>query len=414
MPATERVVITGLGSVTSLGPDVPTLWEALLAGRSGVRPITHFPAAAFTTQIASYVQGYDPSAHFPVKQWRRMSRFAQLALTAAGEAIADAGIDWGATDRTQVGVLLGNTVGGIEDTEASALLVDEEGPGPVSPFLIVKITPNMAAYAISKHYQLVGYNNTVSTGCAAGTQAIGDAAQIIRHRRADLMISGGTEASLIPTVLAGFCNMQAVSRRNDAPEQASRPFDRDRDGFVPGEGAGIVVLESLTHARRRGAKIYCELVGYGATADAYHFIAPNPTGESAANAMRLALQDAALPPTAIGYVNAHATSTQQGDIAETRAIKTTLGEHAYAIPINSTKSMVGHLLSAAGGVEVVVTAKTLATGWIHPTINLDSPDPECDLDYVPTLARRQSVEYAISNGFGLGGQNASLVLRRWD
>lgn len=414
MAVQERVVITGLGSVSALGLDVPTLWHALLTGRSGIRQISHFLAEAFATRIASYVEAFDPARLFPQKQWRRMSRFAQLALAAAREAINDAGLEFEGADRTQMGVLLGNTIGGIEDTEAATLEIEHNGPAHVSPFLVVKITPNMAAYAISKAYQLLGYNNTVSTGCAAGTQAIGDAAQVIRSGRAQVMISGGTEAAIFPTVLGGFCSMGAVTQRNDEPERASRPFDRARDGFVPGEGAGIVVLESLSHALKRGAKIYCELVGYGATADAYHLIAPNPTGESAANAMRMALQDAGVPASAVGYINAHGTSTPQGDIAETRAIKTVLGEHAYNIAVNSTKSMLGHLLSAAGGIEAVVTAKSLATGWLHPTINLDDPDSECDLDYVPHQARRLAVEYAISNSFGLGGQNASILLRRWE
>jgi 3-oxoacyl-[acyl-carrier-protein] synthase II len=345
---------------------------------------------------------------------RRMSRFAQLALIAATEAINDAKLTFSEQLATNTGVLLGCGIGGMDEMEESTLTVEHSGPQDVSPFLIVKMTPNMAAYAISKNYGLHGYNNTVATGCAAGTQAIGDAAQVIRTGRAQVMITGGTEAALCPTVLAGFTNMKAVSTNNDDPQGASRPFDKDRDGFVAGEGAGILVLESLTHALQRGARIYAELLGYGATADAHHFIAPDPTGQSAARAMQLALEDAELEPEQIDYVNAHGTSTQLGDIAETKAIKQVLGEHAYQIPVNSTKSMVGHLLGAAGGVEAVATVKQLVTGWIHPTINLHNPDPECDLDYVPHFARQQPVAVALSNSFGLGGQNASIILRRWD
>jgi 3-oxoacyl-[acyl-carrier-protein] synthase II len=414
MQTLERVVVTGLGVITSLGLNVEDFWQALLKGQSGIREITRFAVDSSAVKIAGLVHDLDVSAYIPHKQMRRMSRFAQLALIAATEAISDAKLTFSEQLATNTGVLLGCGIGGMDDMEESTLTVEHSGPQDVSPFLIVKMAPNMAAYAISKNFGLHGYNNTVATGCAAGTQAIGDAAQIIRSGRAQVMITGGTESALCPTVLAGFTNMKAVSTNNEHPQQASRPFDKDRDGFVPGEGSGILVLESLSHALQRGARIYAELIGYGATADAYHLIAPDPTGKSAARAMQLALEDAAITPEDIDYVNAHGTSTQLGDVAETKAIKQVLGEHAYQIPVNSTKSMIGHLLGAAGGVEAVATVKSLVTGWIHPTINLDAPDPECDLDYVPHVARYQPVAVALSNSFGLGGQNASIILRRWD
>lgn len=410
----ERVVVTGLGVVTSLGLNVPDFWQSLLQGKSGVSQITRFAVDSSAVKIASLIQDLDVTTYIAQKQIRRMSRFAQLALIAATEAINDAKLKITEQLATETGVLLGCGIGGMDDMEQNTHIIEHNGPHDVSPFLIVKMTPNMASYAISKHYGLHGYNNTVATGCAAGTQAIGDAAQIIRHGRAKVMITGGTEAALCPTVLAGFTNMKAVSTNNNNPQKASRPFDKDRDGFVAGEGSGILVLEALSHARARGARILAELIGYGATADAYHFIAPDPSSRSAARAMQLAIEDAELEPKDIDYINAHGTSTPLGDAAETNGIKQVLGEHAYQIPVNSTKSMVGHLLGAAGGVEAVATIKSLMTGWLHPTINLDTPDPDCDLDYVPHVPRQQPIAVALSNSFGLGGQNATIILRRWD
>ena len=410
----ERVVVTGLGVVTSLGLNVPDFWQALLRGQSGIRQITRFAVDSSAVKIASLIQDLDISTYIAQKQMRRMSRFAQLALIAATEAIQDAKLKVTEQLALDTGVLLGCGVGGTDDLEEAAQTLEQNGPQDVSPFLVVKMPPNMASYSISKHFGLHGYNSTIATACAAGTQAIGDAAQIIRHGRAKVMITGGTEATICPTVLAGFTNMKALSTNNDNPQQASRPFDKNRDGFVAGEGSGILVLESLSHALARGARIYAELIGYGATADAYHFIAPDPTGRSAAHAMQLAIEDAELQPEDIDYVNAHGTSTPLGDAAETSAIKQILGEHAYQIPVNSTKSMVGHLLGAAGGVEAVATIKSLVTGWLHPTINLVTPDPDCDLDYVPLIARQQPIAVALSNSFGLGGQNATIILRRWD
>lgn len=410
MSSFERVVVTGLGAVTSAGNTVAAIWHSLLNGKSGVSHIEHFDVTSYPTKIASVVRDLNLANYIPQKSLQRMSRFSQLALVAAQEAIRDAGLDFNREEPNRCGVLLGCSIGGMDDIEENVRLTYEKGGKYVSPFFIVKITPNMAAYAISKSYGLTGYNNTVTTGCASGTQAIGDAMHVIRRGHADIMITGGVEATVVETVLAGFCNMKAISSRNDEPQKASRPFDKNRDGFVLGEGAGILVMESLSHAKARGARVYGEILGYGATADAYHLIAPKPSAVSAAHAMKLAIEDAKINPNAIDYVNTHGTGTPLGDVAETKAIKQALGDHAYKIPLNSTKSMIGHLIGAAGGVEAVVVLKSIETGWLHPTINLDEPDPECDLDYTPHTARQHTVRIAMSNSIGLGGQNATIII----
>jgi len=410
----QRVVVTGLGAITPIGHSVPEFWEGLLAGRSGVRLITEFDTSAYPTRIAALVNNFDPGNYMDRKQARRMSRFSQLAVAATREAIQDAGLDLEKEDRERCGVLLGCAIGGLDDTEAAVRVMLEKGGMRISPFFVVMMPPNLAAYQVAYTYGILGYNNTVTTACAAGTQAIGEAAEVIRRGDAEVMITGGTEAGMCELGLAVFCVGKAYSTRNDEPEKASRPFDRDRDGFVGGEGTGIIVLESLAHARRRGARIYCEVLGYGASNDAYHLIAPDPTGSGAARAMRAALRRAGIPPEAIDYVNAHGTGTPLGDPAETNAMKQVFGEHAYRLAISSTKSMIGHLWGAAGAAEGIATIKAIETGWVHPTINLDNPDPECDLDYVPKVARQMRVDVAMSNNFGLGGQNASIIFARYE
>ena len=410
MSTLERVVVTGLGTVTSAGNNVAALWHALLNGTSNISHIDHFDVSSYPTRIASIVRNLNPTEYIPHKRVQRMSRFSQLALIAAQEAVADAKLDYTMEDLDRCGVLLGCSIGGIDDIEETVRLTSENNGKYVSPFFVVKVSPNMAAFAISKWYGLSGYNNTISTGCASGTQAIGDAMYVIRHGRADVMVAGGVDTLVVESMLAGFCSMKALSTRNDDPQKASRPFEKQRDGFVLGEGAGILVLESLSHARARGARIYGEILGYGATADAYHLIAPKPSATTVAHAMKLAIADAQLDPEAIDYVNTHGTGTVLGDIAETKAIKQALGRHAYDIALNSTKSIIGHLVGAAGAVEAVVSLKSLETGWLHPTINLDKADPECDLDYIPHTARQKKIHIAMSNSIGLGGQNAVIII----
>ncbi len=410
----QRVVVTGLGAITPIGLNVADYWQSLLAGRSGIRRIAEFDSAAYPTRIAGIVTGFEPEKYIDKKQARRMSRFAQLGLAAAGEAIKDSGIDLEREDRDQCGVLIGCAIGGLDDTEAAVRLMLDKGGMRISPFFIVSMPPNLAAFHIAYTYGLRGYNNTVSTACAAGSQAIGEASEVIRRGAADVIITGGCEGGLCELALAAFCVGKAYSTRNDEPEKASRPFDKDRDGFVAGEGSGILVLESLPHALKRGARIYCEVLGYGASNDAYNLIAPEPTGAGAARAMRAALKSSGLPPEAIDYVNAHAASTPLGDAAETCAMKVAFGEHAYKIAVSSSKSMIGHLWGGAGGAEGIATIKAIETGWVHPTINLDTPDPECDLDNVPNVARQMRVDIAMSNNFGLGGQNASVIFGRYD
>ena len=408
----NRAVITGLGLVTPLGNDVPTTWDGLVAGRSGVGPITHFDASDYSARIAAEVKGFDPAALFGHRDARRMDRFTQFAVAAAGQALDDSGLSLTASNAHRVGAIIGSGIGGIISVLEQAEVLRTRGPRRVSPFLIPMMLPDTAPGQVAITYGLKGPNFAVISACATGANAIGEAAEVIRRGAADAMLAGGAEGAIVPLAFAGFTVMQAVSTRNDEPERASRPFDATRDGFVMGEGGGVVVLESETHARARGARIYAEIVGYGATADAYHITAPEETGEGAARAMQVALDQAGLAPEQIDYLNAHGTSTVLNDKGETAAIKAVFGDCAYQLPVSSTKSMTGHLLGGAGAVEAVFCALALNEGVLPPTINYEHPDPECDLDYVPNEARRVTVDVAMSNSFGFGGHNACLILKR--
>jgi 3-oxoacyl-[acyl-carrier-protein] synthase II len=410
----RHIVVTGLGAVTPLGNDVPTLWEGLLAGRSGVGPITLFDPSQLEVRIAAEVKDFDPVALFDRRQARRNDRFTLFALEAARQAVGDAGLQFEGGDGREVGVLIGSAIGGILTLLENYDVLQTSGPRRVSPFMVPMMMPNAASAAVAITYGLRGPNLCVASACATGSHAIGEAAEVIRRGHAEVMICGGSDAVIASLALSAFKNMGAVSTRNDEPERASRPFDAGRDGFVMGEGAGVLVLESLEHARRRGARIYCELVGYGATADAYHITAPDETGQGAAWAMERALHSAGLAPEEVDYVNAHGTSTFLNDRVESQAIRTVFGPHADRLAVSSTKSMVGHLMGAAGAVEAIACIKSLESGWVHPTINYETPDPECDLDYVPNQARRLESRVVLSNSFGFGGHNGCLILRRWE
>ncbi len=408
----SRVVITGMGVITPLGIGLEAFWSALVAGRSGVRRIQSFDASAFRTQIAGEVLEFDPTEYMEKKEARRMDRYAQFAVAGAGMAIADAGLDLGRVQRERAGVILGCGIGGIYTFEQQARVLAERGPDRVSPLFVPMMIGNMAAGQIALTYRLYGPNTTVVTACASSNHAIGDAFKVIQRGDADVMITGGTEASITPLALAGFCSMKATSVRNAEPEKACRPFDAERDGFVMSEGCGILVLESLEHARARGARVYAEVAGYGTSCDAYHITAPDPHGNGATLSMRAALQDAGLAPEDIDYINAHGTSTPLNDRVETVAIKRVFGAQATRLAVSSTKSMTGHLLGAAGGLEGVVCALVLERGVIPPTINYENPDPDCDLDYVPNVARAAEVRACLSNSFGFGGHNATLVFKK--
>ena len=410
----QRIVITGLGAVAPLGDDVPTMWEALVAGRSGVGPITCFDTFDMEVRIAAEVKGFDPVALFGRRVARRNDRFTLFALEAARQAIADAGLELDDDLRQATGVFVGTAIGGIITLLENYDVLQESGPRRVSPFMVPMMMPNAASGAVAIAHGLRGPNLSVASACATGSHAIGEAAEVIRRGDAEVMVCGGSEAVIVRVALAGFNNMGAVSTRNDEPQRASRPFDAERDGFVMGEGAGVLVLESLEHAQRRGARIYAEQIGYGATADAFHITAPEEQGIGAARAMELALRGAELAPEAVDYINAHGTSTRLNDPMETRSIRRVFGPHADHLVISSTKSMMGHLMGAAGAVEAIACIKSLETGWVHPTVNYEHPDPECDLDYVPNQARRTEPQVAISNSFGFGGHNGCLVFRRWE
>jgi 3-oxoacyl-[acyl-carrier-protein] synthase II len=406
--------VTGLGAVTPLGNSVPDYWQGVSEGRSGIGPITRFDAKRLDTRIAGEVKGFDPLRVVEKKELKKLDLFIQYALAAGVEAVEDAKLDFGQEDPNRAGCLIGSGIGGILAILEWHRVLLEKGPGRISPFFIPSLIVNMAAGQLSMRYKLKGPNSAVVTACATGNHAIGDAFRIIQRGDADVMVAGGSEAIIDELPLAGFGSMKALSTRNDAPERASRPFDADRDGFVAGEGAGVVVLESLDHARRRGARrIYAEIVGYGMTADAHHMTAPDPEGDGAMRAMANALRDAGVEPDAVGYINAHGTSTPYNDKTETLAIRRVFREHADRLAVSSTKSMIGHLLGAAGGVEAIVTVLALHHGLLPPTINYETPDPDCDLDYVPNVARRAEVEVALSNGFGFGGTNATLAFRRY-
>jgi len=409
----RRVVITGVGAVTPVGNTADEFWAALVAGRSGIGPITRFDTTGYATRIAGELKGFDPLKYIDKKDDRKFDLFLKYAVACAVMAVEDAGLKTDRVDATRFGVLVGSGIGGIETLLDNYETLRTKGPDRVSPFFVPMIIVNMASGVISMRFGAKGPNSSVVTACATGNHAIGDAMRIIERGDADVMIAGGSEAIIIPLTIAGFCQMKAMSTRNDDPTKASRPFDAERDGFVCGEGGGLVVLESLEHARRRDARIYAEVVGYGMTGDAHHMTAPDPDGDGAARAMAAALRDASLEPSAVGYINAHGTSTPYNDKFETIAIKRVFGEHAKKLAVSSTKSMTGHLLGAAGGIEAIATAFALHHGVLPPTMNYEKPDPDCDLDYIPNQARKQDVEVALSNAFGFGGTNATLAFRKY-
>jgi 3-oxoacyl-[acyl-carrier-protein] synthase II len=409
----HRVVITGMGMVTCLGTGVAANWEAVTAGRSGIGPITLFDASTFATRIAGEVKAdFDPAGHVPQKELRRMDRFQQFALVAAGEAMQESGLTWPPEHPYRWGVVLGSGMGGLETIENAVASCISKGPKSVHPLVIPKAVINLGAAMLSIKYGFKGPNMGIVNACTSGTSAIGEAFRFVREGRAEVMLTGGSEAVVTKLSVAAFNALRALSTRNDEPEKASRPFDRDRDGFVISEGAGILVLESEEHATRRGAQIHGEIAGYGATDDAYHFVMPDPEGQGAYWAMRYALEDASIDPSLIEYINAHGTSTDLNDKMETSAIKRLFNRAAENISISSTKSMTGHMIGAAGAVEAIFSVMALKTGIIPPTINLDNPDPDCDLDYTPNKAASREVKWALSNSFAFGGQNASLVLKR--
>ncbi len=411
----RRVVATGLGAIVPTGNTVETAWKNVCEGRSGVGRITRFDAGELQTQIAGEVKGFDPEVHVGKKDVKKMDLFIHFAIAAAEMAVKDAGLEIGEENGHRVGVIVGTGLGGLPSLEKYHQILLERGPSRLSPFFIPMLIANMAAGQIAIRFGAKGPNSCVVTACATGAHSIGDSMRAIQYGDADVVIAGGTEANLTPLCVAGFSVMKALSVRNDEPERASRPFDRDRDGFVVAEGAGIVILEELEFAKKRGApQIYAELIGYGYNGDAYHMTAPAPQGDGAARCMEMALADARIAPEQIGYINAHGTSTYLNDITETQAIKRVFDSHAKQIPISSTKSMTGHLLGAAGSVEAIFSILSIRDGIIPPTINLENPDPECDLDYVPQEAREAKLTFTLSNAFGFGGSNATLVFRRFD
>ncbi|MDD4998005.1 MAG: beta-ketoacyl-ACP synthase II [Syntrophales bacterium] len=410
----SRVVITGLGAVTPLGNDVAETWEAICRGKSGVTPITRFDCTSFETKIAAEVKGFDPLRYINKKELRRLDDFIIYALAAAEMAIADSGLVVGEEAAERTGVIIGSGIGGLATIEREKVAILQGGPRKMSPFTIPAVLANLAAGHVSIRFRAKGPINCTVTACSAGTCAIGDAARIITDGAADIMIAGGSEAAVTPMCVAGFNAMRAISRRNEEPEKASRPFDIDRDGFVIGEGSGIVILEALSYALKRGARIHGELVGYGLTGDAFHMAAPPPGHEGAVRAMKAALRDAGMDIAEIDYINAHGTSTPLNDAYETEALKTVFGEHAGRLAVSSTKSMTGHLFGAAGGVEAIFCLKAISEGVLPPTINLDHPDPACDLDYVPHRARKKAIRTAMSNSFGFGGVNASLIFQKFE
>jgi len=410
----KRVVITGLGAISPVGNTAADFWQALLAGKSGIGPITRFDASEYDAKIAGEVKDFEPTAFIDKKEARRMDRFTQFAIAAAKMALDDSGLDLEKADKSRIGSFVGSGIGGMDTLHEQYKNLFEKGPNRVSPFFIPMMIANMAAGQVSIAFGLQGPSSCVVTACATGTNCIGDAMKVIQRGDADVMVAGGTEAAISPAGMAGFCSMKALPTRNDAPEKASRPFEKDRDGFVMGEGSGIVILESLEHALARGARIYAELAGYGTNADAYHVTAPAPEGAQAARCMELAIKDAGLQVTDVDYINAHGTSTPLNDKNETLGIKALFGDHAKNLAVSSIKSMTGHLLGAAGGIECVATALTVANDMMPPTINYDTPDPELDLDYVPNQARAKVVRVALSNSFGFGGHNATLLVKKFE
>lgn len=410
----KRVVVTGLGAVTPIGIGKEEFWQSLLAGKSGIGKITRFDASEYTTQIAGEVKGFEPAQFIDKKEAKRMDRFTQFAVAASKMAFDDSGIHLETEDRTRIGTMIGTGIGGMDSLNEQYQNLFDKGPSRISPFFIPMMIGNMAAGQTSITFGLQGPCSCITTACATGTNAIGDAFKVIQRGDADVMVAGGTEAAISPIAVAGFCSMKALSTRNDEPEKASRPFDKDRNGFVMGEGAGVVILESLEHALARGAHIYAEIIGYGFNADAYHITAPAPEGVQAAKCMEMALKDAGIAPETVDYINAHGTSTPLNDKNETLAIKSLFGEHAYKLAVSSIKSMTGHLLGAAGGIECISTVLTLENDMIPPTINCDAPDEDMDLDYVPHASRKQVVNVALSNSLGFGGHNATILLKKYE
>jgi 3-oxoacyl-[acyl-carrier-protein] synthase II len=410
----RRVAVTGLGLVTPLGTSVQTTWEGLIAGRSGAGPITRFDPAQYAVKFACEVKGFDPAQYLDKKEAKRFDLFAQFAIGAAEQAVTDACFanNWDKVDRRRVGAVIGTGTGGVATFEENCRALFEKGPSRVSPFFVPMYMPNAAAALISMRYGVKGPNYATVSACASSAHSVGDALELIRNGHADVMIAGGAEAAITPLAVASFANMKALSERNAEPQTASRPFDKDRDGFVMGDGAAVLILEEWEHAKRRGAKIYAEVVGYGMTADAHHITAPAPDGSGAQEAMRLAMHDAGVKPEQIGYINAHGTSTPHGDAAETAAVKSVFAAQARKLVFGSTKSMTGHLLGAAGALEAAVCSLVVQAGIIPPTINQFTPDPACDLDSAPNRAVKRPVEVALSNSFGFGGHNVTLAIRR--
>ena len=409
-----RVVVTGLGVVTPLGHQVDVFWNSLVAGKCGIDRISAFDATPFDCKIAGEVKDFDPTPAFPSpKEIRRTDRYSQFGIYAGYQALLDSGLDLDKENRDEIGVIIGSGIGGLQTTAEQHIVLLNRGPGRLSPFMIPMLISNMASGLFSMFYKLRGPNFATCSACATSNHAIGEAWRAIKMGDAQVMFAGGAEAAVVPVGIGGFCAMKALSTRNDDPKHASRPFDKERDGFVMGEGAGVIVLEELEHAKKRGAKIYCEIVGYGNTADAYHLTAPSPGGEGAVRCMRMALRNGGLNPEDVSYINAHGTSTVQGDLCETQAVKTVFGDYAKKIAVSSTKGATGHMLGAAGAVEMTVCALAIKHSVVPPTINYQVPDPECDLDYVPNTARELKVNAVINNSFGFGGHNASIAAKKF-
>jgi 3-oxoacyl-[acyl-carrier-protein] synthase II len=413
-PSDRRVVVTGMGVVTPLGHDLDTFWQNLVAGRCGIDKISAFDPKAFDTQIAGEVKSFDLAPAFPSpKEIRRTDRYSQFGIYAAWSALKDSGLELAQENCDEIGVILGSGIGGLTTTTEQLNILQTRGPGRVSPFTIPMLISNMASGLVSMYFNLRGPNFATCSACATANHAIGEAWRTIKMGDAQIMFAGGSEAAVVPMGIAGFCAMKAMSTRNDDPQHASRPFDKDRDGFVMGEGAGVLVLEELEHAQKRGGKIYCEIAGYGNTADAHHLTAPSPGGEGAARCMKMALRTGGLNLADVNYINAHGTSTPQGDVCETQAIKTVFGDHARKLVVSSTKGATGHMLGAAGAVEMAVCALAIQNSVVPPTINLQHPDPECDLDYAPNTAREMPVNAIVNNSFGFGGHNATIAAKKF-
>ena len=411
----RRVVVTGLGAVTPLGHQLDTFWRRLIAGQCGIDKIAAFDTTGFDTQIAGEVKNFDPAPAFPSpKEVRRTDRYSQFGVHAAWQALKDSGADLDKLNRDEIGVIIGSGIGGLETTTAQHQTLLERGPGRLSPFMIPMLISNMASGLFSMFHDLRGPNFATVSACATANHAIGEAWRTVKTGDAKMIFAGGAEAAIVPIGIGGFCAMKAMSTRNDDPQHASRPFDKERDGFVMGEGAGVLALEELEHAKRRGAKIYCEIVGYGNTADAHHLTSPAPGGEGAVRCMKMALRHGGLDPQDVSYINAHGTSTPQGDIAETQAVKAVFGDYARKLAVSSTKGATGHMLGAAGAVEMTICALAIQNGVVPPTISYEVPDPECDLDYVPNTAREMKVNAAINNSFGFGGHNASILAKKFN